>query len=269
MTYKKLVKQIKDKKSFLCIGLDSDITKIPQHLLKYKNPILEFNKQIIDATHDLCIAYKPNVAFYEVDGEKGWKTLSETIKYIPDGILSIADAKRGDMGNSAKMYARAFFETLNVDAITLQPYQGEDAMKAFLNYKDKWSIILGLTSNSGSNDFQFQKVKTKPLYRLVIEKCMEWGTKENLMFVVGATHEKTFKEIREYCPDNFLLVPGIGHQGGDFDKIVNSGINKDCGLIMSSSRQIIYASNGKDFAEKARIEAISWNEKMKSTLKMK
>ena len=269
MTYKKLVKQIKDKKSFLCIGLDTDITKIPQHLLKYKNPILEFNKQIIDATHDLCIAYKPNVAFYEVVGEKGWKALSETIKYIPDGILSIADAKRGDMGNSAKMYARAFFETLNVDAITLQPYQGEDAMKAFLNYKDKWSIILGLTSNSGSNDFQFLEVKTKPLYRLVIEKCMEWGTKENLMFVVGATHEKTFKEIREYCPENFLLVPGIGHQGGDFDKIVNSGINKDCGLIMSSSRQIIYASNGKDFAEKARIEAISWNEKMKSTLKMK
>lgn len=263
VTYNQLLKEIKSKKSFLCIGLDSDITKIPKHLLKYKNPILEFNKQIIDATKDLCIAYKPNVAFYEVDGEKGWKTLRKTVKHIPDGILKIADAKRGDMGNSAKMYAKAFFDTLNFDAITLQPYQGEDAMKAFLDYKDKWSIILGLTSNLGSNDFQFLKLNNKPLYRIVIEKCMEWGTKENLMFVIGATHEGTFKEIREYCPDNFLLVPGIGHQGGNFKEIAKSGRTKDCGLIMSSSRQIIYASNGKDFAEKARCEALKWKEIMR------
>ena len=265
---KNIISEIHKKESFLCIGLDPDIHKIPKHLLKYQNPILEFNKQIIDATKDLCIAFKPNVAFYEVLGENYWTTLKKTIEYIPDHILTIADAKRGDMGNSAKMYARAFFEELNVDAVTLQPYQGKDALNAFLDYKHKWSIVLGLTSNSGSEDFQFMERESKPLYQIVMEKCMNWGTKENLMFVIGGTHEKELKKIREFCPDHFFLIPGVGHQGGNFDEIVKAGLTPDCGLIISSSRKIIYASDGEDFAEKARAAALKLQSKMKSALKL-
>lgn len=266
MTYKTLVNEIWNKESFLCVGLDTDINKIPKHLLKYDNPILEFNRQIIDATKDICIAYKPNVAFYEVLGENYWNTLSQTIAYVPKNILTIADAKRGDMGNSAKMYAKAFFEELKVDALTLQPYQGKDALKAFLDYQDKWSIVLGLTSNSGSDDFQFTEHESKPLYRRVIEKCMEWGTKDNLMFVIGGTHEMLFKKIREFCPEHFFLVPGIGHQGGNIEEVIKDGLTADCGLIISSSRDIIYASEGKDFAERAREKALILQHQMKSTL---
>ena len=266
MNYKKLVNEIWNKESFLCVGLDTDINKIPTHLLNYENPILEFNKQIIDATKDICIAYKPNIAFYEALGENYWNTLSKTIAYIPENILTIADAKRGDMGNSAKMYAKAFFEKLEVDALTLQPYQGEDALNAFLDYQDKWSVVLGLTSNSGSDDFQFTEHESRPLYRRVIEKCMEWGTKDNLMFVIGGTHENMFKKIRKFCPEHFFLVPGIGHQGGNFERVMENGLTQDCGLIVSSSRKIIYASNGKDFAEKAREEALKLQIKMKSIL---
>ncbi len=266
MNYQNLVNEIWAKESFLCIGLDSDITKIPKHLLKYKNPILEFNKEIIEATKDLCIAYKPNIAFYEALGADYWPTLKGTLDAIPNNILTIADGKRGDMGNSAKMYAKAFFEKLNVDALTLQPYQGADALNAFLDYKDKWSIVLGLTSNSGSIDFQFKTLNTKPLYQLIIEKCMEWGTTDNLMFVIGGTHEALFKEMRTFCPNHFFLVPGIGHQGGDFERIIANGLTPDCGLIVSSSRKIIYASNGKGFAQKAREEALRLQKKMKSIL---
>ena len=266
MNYQKLVNEIWEKESFLCIGLDTDITKIPKHLLKYKHPVLEFNKEIIEATKDICIAYKPNIAFYEALGKDYWINLKGTLDFIPNNILTIADGKRGDMGNSAKMYAKAFFEKLNVDALTLQPYQGKDALNAFLNYKDKWSIVLGLTSNSGSIDFQLKTFNTKPLYRLIMEKCMEWGTKDNLMFVIGGTHEELMKEIRSFCPNHFFLVPGIGHQGGDFEQIIANGLTSDCGLIVSSSRKIIYASDGKDFAEKAREEALKLQIKMKSIL---
>ncbi|MDW3648885.1 MAG: orotidine-5'-phosphate decarboxylase [Bacteroidia bacterium] len=267
MQYKNIVREIWSKESFLCIGLDTDIDKIPKHLLRYENPILEFNKQIIDATKDICIAFKPNLAFYEVLGENYWTTIKQTIDYIPENILTIADAKRGDMGNSAKMYARAFFEELDVDALTLQAYQGKDALQAFLDYQDKWSIVLGLTSNSGSEDFQFIEPESKPLYRIVMEKSMEWGTKENLMFVIGGTHENELGKIRKFCPEHFFLIPGIGHQGGNFDRVVKAGLNSDCGLIISSSRKIIYASDGEDFAEKAREEALKLQSKMKSVLK--
>lgn len=268
MHYNNIVKEIWKKESFLCVGLDTDIKKIPKHLLKYKNPILEFNKQIIDATKDICVAFKPNVAFYEVLGENYWSTLKQTIAYIPENILTIADAKRGDMGNSAKMYARAFFEELNVDALTLQPYQGKDALAAFLEYQNKWSIVLGLTSNTGSEDFQFIERESKPLYRIVMERCMQWGTKENLMFVIGGTHEQELEKIRKFCPEHFFLIPGVGHQGGNFDSIVKAGLTADCGLIISSSRKIIYASDGEDFAEKAREEALKLQSKMKSVLKL-
>lgn len=267
MNRKQLVQQIRKKKSYLCVGLDTDITKIPPHLLKYKNPVLEFNKQIIDATQDVCVAYKPNLAFYEIYGAKGWETLEKTAQYIPDTIFKIADAKRGDIGNTSKMYAKAFFETMNFDSVTIAPYMGEDSIKPFLEIKDKWVIILGLTSNKGSKDFQFLKSNKKPLYRNVIEKCMEFGTPENVMFVIGATHEEIFKDIRTFCPDHFFLVPGVGAQGGDLNKLSQYGLNKDVGLLVNATRSIIYAGNGKDFAEKARAEAIRMNTIMQSFLK--
>ena len=266
MTRKQLISQINKKKSYLCVGLDTDITKIPKHLLKYKDPILEFNKQIIDATHDLCIAYKPNLAFYELYGAKGWITLQKTIDHIPASLFKIADAKRGDIGNTSNMYAKAFFENMNFDAITVAPYMGEDSILPFLEIKNKWVIILGLTSNKGSRDFQFLSADKKPLYQKVIEKCMEYGTPENTMFVIGATHEKIFKEIRQFCPDHFFLVPGVGAQGGDLEKLSSYGMNRDCGLIVNATRSIIYASDGKDFAEKARAEALSLQQIMKARL---
>jgi orotidine-5'-phosphate decarboxylase len=266
MTRKQLIQQIKKKKSYLCVGLDTDIAKIPPHLLKYKNPILEFNKQIIDATHDVCVAYKPNIAFYEMYGAKGWETLEKTVNHIPDNIFKIADAKRGDIGNTSSMYAKAFFETMDFDSITIAPYMGEDSIKPFLAFKDKWVIILGLTSNIGAQDFQFLKSNKKPLFQHVIEKCMQYGTPENTMFVIGATKEKYFEVIREFCPDNFFLVPGVGAQGGDLEQLSKYGMNKDCGLLVNATRSIIYASNGKDFAEKAREEAIRMQAEMKKYL---
>ena len=267
MNRRQLIEQIKKKKSYLCVGLDTDISKIPAHLLKYKNPVLEFNKQIIDATHDVCVAYKPNIAFYEMYGAKGWDTLEKTVNHIPLSIFKIADAKRGDIGNTSAMYAKAFFETMNFDSITIAPYMGEDSIKPFLEFKDKWVVVLGLTSNNGAQDFQFLKSDKKPLYQNVIEKCMQFGTPENMMFVIGATNEKYFESIREFCPDNFFLVPGVGAQGGNLKLLSEYGMNKDCGLLVNAARSIIYASNGKDFAEKAREEAIRMQQEMKVLLK--
>ncbi|HUM52634.1 MAG TPA: orotidine-5'-phosphate decarboxylase [Chitinophagales bacterium] len=267
MTRKQLIQQIKKKKSYLCVGLDTDISKIPQHLLKYKNPILEFNKQIIDATHDICVAYKPNIAFYEMYGAKGWETLEKTVNHIPETIFKIADAKRGDIGNTSNMYAKAFLENMNFDSITIAPYMGEDSIKPFLEIKNKWVIILGLTSNKGAQDFQFLKTNKKPLFQNVIEKCMQYGTSENTMFVIGATKEEYFEDIRKFCPDHFFLVPGVGAQGGDLQKLSKFGMNKDCGLLVNATRSIIYASNGKDFAEKAREEAIRMQKEMSILLK--
>ncbi len=263
MTRKHLIQQIKKKKSYLCVGLDTDITKIPPHLLKYKNPVLEFNKQIIEATQDVCVAYKPNLAFYEIYGAKGWETLDKTMALIPDTNFKIADAKRGDIGNTSNMYAKAFLENMNFDAITIAPYMGEDSIKPFLEIKNKWVIVLGLTSNKGSRDFQFLKSGKKPLYQHVMEKCMQYGTPENMMFVIGATHEEIFKEIRQFCPDHFFLVPGVGAQGGDLQKLSMYGLNKDVGLLVNATRSVIYAGNGKDFAERARAEALRMNQIMK------
>lgn len=263
MTRKQLIQQIKKKKSYLCVGLDTDITKIPPHLLKYKNPILEFNKQIIEATHDVCVAYKPNIAFYEMYGAKGWETLEKTVQHIPNHIFKIADAKRGDIGNTSNMYAKAFLENMPFDAITIAPYMGEDSIKPFLEIKNKWVIVLGLTSNKGAQDFQFLKSNKKPLYQNVMEKCMQYGTSDNMMFVIGATKASYFKDIRTFCPDHFFLVPGVGAQGGDLQALSQFGMNKDCGLLVNATRSIIYASNGKDFAERARVEAIRMQQEMK------
>lgn len=268
MNRKQLIQQINKKKSYLCVGLDTDISKIPPHLLKYKNPILEFNKQIIDATQDICVAYKPNLAFYEIYGAKGWETLEKSIQHIPDSIFKIADAKRGDIGNTSTMYAQAFLKNMSFDAITIAPYMGEDSIQPFLEIKNKWVIVLGLTSNKGAQDFQFLKSKNKPLYQHVIEKCMEYGTTQNTMFVIGATKEEYFKDIRQFCPDHFFLVPGVGAQGGNLQKLSEYGMNKDVGLLVNATRSILYASNGKDFADKAREEALKLHAEMKQYLKL-
>jgi len=271
MNRKELVSQIKKKNSFLCIGLDTDIQKIPKHLLKFEDPIFEFNKQIIEATHDLCVSYKPNLAFYESLGSDGLKSLEKTIEIIPNEIFTIADAKRGDIGNTSTLYARAFFERMNFDSVTVAPYMGKDSIAPFLGFEDKWVIVLALTSNEGSNDFQ--QLKTggfeMPLYEVVMKKCMEWGTDENMMFVVGATRADDFENVRRIAPNHFFLVPGVGAQGGDLKSIAEIGMNADCGLLINSSRQIIYASNGEDFAEKAREEALKLQVEMKSLLQSK
>lgn len=254
MTLDQIISQIKKKKSFLCIGLDTDLTKIPKHLLNTADPIFEFNKQIVDATHDLCVAYKPNTAFYESNGVEGWKSLEKTAKYIKEKypeIFLIADAKRGDIGNTSKMYAKAFFENMPFDAVTVAPYMGSDSVLPFLEYKNKWVILLALTSNKGAEDFQL----ISKLYQEVLEKSKNWGTPENMMYVVGATRPEMFAEIRKIVPDNFLLVPGVGAQGGDLKEVAKYGMNKNCGLLVNASRSIIYASSSNDFAEKARAEA--------------
>lgn len=262
-----LFAQIKQKKSYLCIGLDSDIHRIPKHLLKSEDPVFEFNKQIIDATKDLCVAYKPNVAFYEALGSKGWQSLEKTLDYIPNEQFVIADAKRGDIGNTSRLYAKAFFENLKVDALTVAPYMGEDSVKPFLEFDGKWVILLALTSNKGSLDFQFGlQNETMPLFEKVMTKANEWGSPENLMFVVGATHPEKFQEIRRIAPDNFLLVPGIGAQGGDLEGVSKYGFNQHCGLLVNSSRGIIFAGDGKDFAEKARSAAKKVQQEMERLL---
>jgi orotidine-5'-phosphate decarboxylase len=256
MTRKELIEQIRIKQSFLCVGLDTDLSKIPPHLLETEDPIFEFNKAIIDATKDFAVAYKPNIAFYECYGPKGWESLKKTIDYIPKNIFTIADAKRGDIGNTSTYYAKTFFEYLNCDSVTVAPYMGEDSVTPFLEFDTKWVILLALTSNKGANDFQFtQDASGEELYKKVLRKSCEWGSDENLMFVVGATRAEGIGEVRKMVPNHFFLVPGVGAQGGSLEDVANYGWNKDCGLLVNSSRGIIYASSGHDFAEKAAIEA--------------
>ncbi len=263
-----LIKQIRKKKSFLCIGLDTDIKKIPSFLLDFEDPVFEFNKRIIDATHKLCVAYKPNIAFYESLGPKGWESLKKTVDYIPKDIFTIADAKRGDIGNTSDMYAEAFFNTYNFDSITLSPYMGEDSIKPFLKFKNKWSIILALTSNKGA--FDFQKLKSndnKFYYEKIINKVSSWGDINNTMFVVGATKANDLKNIRKIIPNHFLLVPGVGAQGGDLNEVIKHGMNEDIGLIINSSRGIIYAGSDNNFDEKAKNAAKEVQQKMAKFLK--
>jgi len=267
MNRKELISQIKQKQSFLCIGLDADIKRIPAHLLELEDPVFEFNKQIIDATKDLCVAYKPNIAFYESMGVSGWNSLQKTLEYIPNDIFTIADAKRGDIGNTSNMYARAFFENMNFDAVTVAPYMGSDSVTPFLEYKDKWAIVLALTSNKGGLDFQKIEDKNgKQLFEQVLETSQTWGTSENMMYVVGATRAEKLLEIRTIIPNHFLLVPGVGAQGGSLQDVATYGMNSDCGILVNSSRGIIYAGNGSDFAEKARIEAQKLQQEMAAIL---
>jgi orotidine-5'-phosphate decarboxylase len=262
MTRQQLFDQIKKKNSYLCIGLDTDITKLPSHLLKETDPIFEFNKQLIDATQHLCVAYKPNIAFYESLGSKGWSSLEKTLNYIPKDIFTIADAKRGDIGNTSNLYARTFFETYNFDSVTVSPYMGSDSVKPFLEYKNKWTILLAITSNEGAMDFQSSVLTSfgeddspQMLYQQVIEKSKQWGNADNMMYVVGATQSKTLQDIRKTIPDHFLLVPGIGAQGGNLEDVSKSGMNSQCGLLVNASRNIIYAGNESDFAKQAATEA--------------
>lgn len=251
-----LVEQIKKKSSYLCVGLDTDLTKIPSHLLKHVDPIFEFNKYIIDATIDYAVSYKPNLAFYECYGQKGWESLQKTMEWMPKEAFSIADAKRGDIGNTATMYAKAFFDTYQFDSVTVAPYMGKDSVTPFLAFDNKWAIVLGLTSNEGSNDFQQQKLANgKFVYEQVIETCAQWGSAEQLMFVVGATKAAYVAEIRKIIPDHFLLVPGVGAQGGSLEEISKYGLNKDAGLLINSSRGIIYADSSEHFAQAAKAEA--------------
>ncbi|MCO5230748.1 MAG: orotidine-5'-phosphate decarboxylase [Chitinophagales bacterium] len=264
MNRQELIHQIKTKSSYLCVGLDPDIQKIPPHLLKYDNPILVFNQAIIEATSDICVAYKPNVAFFEALGLNGLQILDETRKLIPEDCFTIADAKRGDIGNTATMYAKAFLELMNFDSITVAPYMGKDSVEPFMQLKNKWAIVLGLTSNQGNIDFQKQLINGVPLYEIVMKTTMQWGTVDNLMFVVGATNEEEFAHIRSFCPEHFLLVPGVGAQGGDLEKLSQYGLTKDVGLLVNSTRSVIYASKGEDFAEKAREEVLALNEQMSS-----
>ena len=267
MNKQELINQIKLKKSFLCIGLDTDIQKIPEHLLKFDDPVFEFNKQIIDSTKDLCVAYKLNTAFYESNGINGWKSLMKTIEYIPKNIFSIADAKRGDIGNTSKMYAKTFFETMDFDSITVNPYMGSDSVEPFLDFNNKWVILLALTSNKGSEDFQnFSNQSNIKLYQQVIEKSMTWSDDSRIMYVVGATKSDSLKEIRKIIPNHFLLIPGVGAQGGSLDDVVKFGMNKDCGLLINSSRSIIYAGHGENFAENAREAALKIKSEMENYL---
>jgi len=263
MSRQELFEQIQKKKSFLCVGLDTDLGKIPSYLLKEKDPVFEFNRQIIDATADLCVAYKPNIAFYEALGPKGWESLQKTLDYIPDDIFSIADAKRGDIGNTSSLYAKAFFETMDFDSVTVAPYMGIDSVKPFLDFDGKWVILLALTSNEGSMDFQLTLSKEgKPLFQDVLEKSSQWGTPENLMYVVGATRGEKIAEVRSIVPEHFFLVPGVGAQGGSLEEVAKYGMNAHCGLLVNSSRGIIYAGNGTDFANSARKEAAKLQEEM-------
>ncbi|MDO4728276.1 MAG: orotidine-5'-phosphate decarboxylase [Bacteroidota bacterium] len=270
MNIEQIIEQIKLKKSFLCIGLDVDLDKIPPHLLQTQDPIFEFNKQIIDATNHLCIAYKPNTAFYEAYGVKGWQSLQKTIEYIQKNypqIFTIADAKRGDIGNTSTMYAKAFFEDLNFDSITVAPYMGSDSVEPFLEFKDKFTILLALTSNQGAFDFQVDSPNNEQLYKKVLATSRRWKNAQNLMYVVGATKTDFIKEIRAIVPDSFLLVPGVGAQGGSLSEVCQYGLNSQIGLLINSSRAIIYASNDTDFAEKAKTEAQKMQQEMEQILK--
>lgn len=267
MNRKQLYQEILKKGSYLCVGLDTDMERIPAHLKGAADPIYEFNKQIINATKDLCVAYKPNLAFYESMGPRGWRSLEKTMDLIPDTHFTIADAKRGDIGNTSRMYAKAFFETFNFDAVTVAPYMGVDSVQPFLEFEDKWVILLALTSNKGSQDFQMTKQENgEPLFEKVMKKAQEWGTADNLMFVVGATHPEYIEQVRRVAPENFLLVPGIGAQGGSLHGISMRGLNSMGGLLVNSSRGIIYAGDGEDFAVKARESAMKVKREMEALL---
>lgn len=270
MNRKQLIEQIKIKKSFLCVGLDTDIELIPKFLLDFKDPVLEFNKRIIDATHDLCVAYKPNSAFYESRGIAGWKSLIDTSNYIPETCLGIIDAKRGDIGNTSTMYAKAFFDHassgMSFDAITIAPYMGSDSVKPFLAFEDKWVILLALTSNKGGKDFQFIDTENGRLFENVIQKANSWAGNDRMMYVVGATRADEFLNIRKFAPDHFLLVPGVGAQGGSLQEVCKYGLSESCGLLVNSSRSIIFASSGEDFAERAREEAKKMQSEMEILL---
>lgn len=283
MNRSQLVAQIKTKQNYLCVGLDTDITKLPKHLKDVADPVFEFNKAIIDATKDHCVSYKINTAFYESQGLKGWESMEKTLHYIPDTHLKIADAKRGDIGNTSAQYAKTFFEVLPFDAVTVAPYMGEDSVRPFLEYENKWSIVLGLTSNAGGNDFQQLMVSNaypesnmipnltqgnteKRLYEKVLEKVASWGTPENLMFVVGATRASDLEHIRTIIPDHFLLVPGVGAQGGSLEEVSKYGMNKDCGLLVNASRAVIFASSDTDFAQKATEVSAGYAIEMKQYL---
>ena len=273
MTRQQLIEQIYNKQSYLCVGLDTDITKIPKHLLSEPEPVFAFNKAIIDATRDLCVSFKINTAFYEALGVKGWEAMEKTVHYIGNDHFKIADAKRGDIGNTSDQYAKAFFETLPYDAVTVAPYMGEDSVKPFLQHQGKWAIVLGLTSNKGASDFELQPMFSEDtnhgslLYEKVLQTVSTWGIPDNLMFVVGATQADSFINIRKITPHHFYLVPGVGAQGGSLKEISEKAMNKDCGILVNASRAIIYASDGKDFAEKARVIAKEYQEEMKSYLK--
>ena len=279
MHRKVLVSEIKKKRSYLCVGLDTDVNKIPQHLKRNENAVFEFNKQIIDATKDLCVSYKINTAFYEAMGTKGWEAMEQTVNYIPNTHFKIADAKRGDIGNTSSQYAKAFFETLNFDAITIAPYMGEDSIRPFLEYENKWAIVLGLTSNKGAFDFEMLKVVREDtnhggetnngnqfLYEKVLQTVSKWGNTDNLMFVTGATQASELTNIRKIIPDHFLLVPGVGFQGGSLAEVSEYGMNKDCGLLVNASRAIIYAGDDENFADEARTIALQYQTEMSSLL---
>jgi orotidine-5'-phosphate decarboxylase len=256
MLREELIHQIRTKKSYLCVGLDSDITKIPAHLLHEPDPVFAFNKAIIDATHDVCVSYKINTAFYESRGLAGWESMQKTLDYIPKDIFTIADAKRGDIGNTSTQYAKAFFEALAFDSITVAPYMGKDSIQPFLDFHNKWTIVLGLTSNEGAYDFQYFAQNETPLYQHVMQTVAQWGTPNNTMFVVGATKIEQLAEIRNLLPDHFFLIPGVGAQGGSLEEVSRRAMNKDIGILVNASRQILFASAGTNFAEKAREQAL-------------
>lgn len=262
MNRQTLIRHIQQKKSVLCVGLDTDINKIPSHLLQEENPVLAFNKAIIDATKEFTVCYKINTAFYEAQGIQGWETMAQTLAYIPDTIFTIADAKRGDIGNTSEQYAKTFFETYPFDSVTVAPYMGEDSVKPFLQFENKWAIVLGLTSNKGSHDFQLQQVGSKLLYEQVFEKVMEWGTPDNLMFVVGATQGAQLKQVRAICPQHFFLIPGVGAQGGDVPTVCTHAMNDDAGILINVSRGIIYSGNDTHFAEASHDAAKAYQQEM-------
>ena len=269
MTRAQLFEQILQKKSYLCVGLDTDPRKLPQHLLDTEDPVFEFNRQIIEATADLCVAYKPNIAFYEAQGPQGWVSLDKTLKVIPDNIFTIADAKRGDIGNTSELYARAFFETMQFDSITVAPYMGADSVKPFLVEDGKWVILLALTSNTGSQDFQMLRLgdgNEEYLFEQVLRSSAGWATADQMMYVVGATQAEYVQRVRQLVPEHFLLVPGVGAQGGSLEEISRLGMNQQCGLLVNATRSIIYASSGPDFAEKARMEALTMQQEMEALL---
>ncbi|MBO9151207.1 orotidine-5'-phosphate decarboxylase [Chitinophaga sp. GCM10012297] len=262
MNRQELVQLIRDRKSYLCVGLDTDIHKIPKHLLSHPDPMFAFNKAIIDATKDLCVAYKINTAFYECQGIRGWESLQRTVEYIPKDIFTIADAKRGDIGNTSTYYAKTFYETYGFDSVTVAPYMGRDSVEPFLAFPEKWAIVLGLTSNAGSADFQKQTLGKEKLYENVMRTCASWGSPDNMMFVVGATQASAVADIRKVVPDHFFLVPGVGAQGGSLNDISEKGMNQDVGLLVNASRAVIYAGNDERFADDAHAAALQLQKEM-------